>query len=255
MYNNFFKSLKKCTGILIRFDDIAPNMNWKMMDKCESLLNKFDIKPVVGIIPNNKDEELLSYPRRNEFWKIVKNWHSKEWSIAMHGYTHVYDNETGKKDYFNYGGRSEFFGHPIEVQMLRIEKGLQIFKENNIEIDTFFAPNHTYDLNTFIALKKFGINQVIDGYGLSPFTLNEIKFVPQLFYKLFFFPFGIQSTQLHINYWNEKDFSNFEKFIEKNRAKIIDLKTAVAIDNKNSLIKFLNIFVEPFLKVKRMIRS
>ena len=27
------------TGILIRFDDIAPNMNWEMMDKCQDLLN------------------------------------------------------------------------------------------------------------------------------------------------------------------------------------------------------------------------
>ena len=36
-------SLKKCTGILIRFDDIAPNMNWQMMERCEVLLNKFNI--------------------------------------------------------------------------------------------------------------------------------------------------------------------------------------------------------------------
>ena len=44
------------TGILIRFDDIAPNMNWKMMDKCEALLNQFSIKPVLGVIPDNKEQ-------------------------------------------------------------------------------------------------------------------------------------------------------------------------------------------------------
>ena len=41
------------------------------MDRCEKLLNKFNIKPVLGIIPNNKDQELLSYPKEN-FGKLYK---------------------------------------------------------------------------------------------------------------------------------------------------------------------------------------
>ena len=57
------------TGILIRFDDIAPNMNWEMMDKCQELLNHYNLKPVMGVIPNNKDEELLKYPKRENFGK------------------------------------------------------------------------------------------------------------------------------------------------------------------------------------------
>ena len=47
----------------------------------------------------------------------------------------------------------------------------------------FYAPNHTYDKNTFEALKISGISQVIDGYGLIPYVEHEIKFIPQLFYK------------------------------------------------------------------------
>ena len=44
----------------------------------------------------------------------------------MHGYTHVYDKMCKKSDdYFNYGGGSEFFGHPLEMQMLRIKIMLQ----------------------------------------------------------------------------------------------------------------------------------
>ena len=35
------KNYKIDTGILIRFDDIAPNMRWEMMDKCQNLLNEF----------------------------------------------------------------------------------------------------------------------------------------------------------------------------------------------------------------------
>ena len=39
-------------------------MNWDLMDKCEELFEKHNIRPVVGVIPNNKDTELLSYPKR-----------------------------------------------------------------------------------------------------------------------------------------------------------------------------------------------
>ena len=39
-----------------------------------------------------------------------------------------------------------------------------------------------------------------------PYEENEIKFIPQLFYKVYALPFGIQSTQIHLNYWKEEDF-------------------------------------------------
>ena len=100
--------------------------------------------------------------------------------------------------------------------MNKLKNGLQIFRENDIKIDTFFAPNHTYDLNTFEALKAVGIFKVIDGCGLLPYSSNDIKFVPQLFYKLIFLPYGIQSTQIHVNYWKDKDYEIFENFINNN---------------------------------------
>ena len=142
---SIINNIKRNTGMLIRFDDIAPNMNWKMMDKCEALLNQFSIKPVLGVIPDNKDLELLSYPKRDDFWKKIKEWQEKDWSIAMHGFSHLYDKDTGKKDFFGYGGKSEFFGHTYNEQISKIKQGLEIFKEKEITIDTFFAPNHTYD--------------------------------------------------------------------------------------------------------------
>ena len=141
---------------MIRLDDIAENMNWDLMKKSEILFEKYKIKPVLGVIPINKDDELLSYPKKNDFWEQVRSWQKKGWEIAMHGSSHVYDKHTKNRDYFGYGGKSEFFGHTFENQILKIKKGLKIFNEKNIHIDTFFAPNHTYDQNTFNALKESG---------------------------------------------------------------------------------------------------
>ena len=166
---------------------------------------------MLGVIPNIEDIELKKFKKKENFWDQIRKWDKKKWEISMHGYTHIYDSETKKKDYFNYGGKSEFFGHSYDEQFYRINNSLKIFKKENIKIRSFFAPNHTYDKNTFKALKDNGILKIIDGYGIMPHTKNGIKFIPQLFYKLYMLPFGIQSTQIHINYWNEKDFLIFQK--------------------------------------------
>jgi len=245
----------KNTGILIRLDDIAENMNWDLMEKSELLFEEYGIKPVLGVIPNNKDNELLSYSKKNNFWEQVRNWRDKGWEIAMHGYTHVYDKICKNEDYFNYGGGSEFCGHTLETQISRIKNGLQKFKNEKIKIRSFFAPNHTYDKNTFIALKNFRINEVIDGYGLMPYIENDIKFIPQLFYKVFALPFGIQTLQIHLNYWEQKDFDNFEKFIKKHSNKIITYDQAIAKTNNSFFYKFINTSTKIILRIKRAIKK
>ena len=255
MFSKIKNYIAENTGILIRIDDVAENMNWDLMKKSELLFDKYQIKPVLGVIPKNKDNELLVYPKKNNFWEQVRIWKSKGWEIAMHGYTHVYDKTCQNKDYFNYGGGSEFFGHSLETQELRIKNGLKKFNDEKIKIRTFFAPNHTYDKNTFVALKNCGINEIIDGYGLIPYIKNNIKFIPQLFYKVLALPFGIQATQIHLNYWRQKDFSNFERFIEKNSNKIITYDQALEKINNNLFYKFIGSLSAKILRFKRIIKS
>ena len=241
------------TGILIRIDDICENMDWELMKKLESLFDEHSIKPVLGVIPNNKDQDFLSFPHNDDFWNQLRKWQTKGWEVAQHGYTHIYDKLCSKKsDFFNYGGGSEFFGHSLETQILRIKKGLQKFKEEKINIRAFFAPNQTYDANTFVALKECGIHQVIDGYGLMPYTENEISFVPQLFEKVFILPFGIQSTKLHLHSWKKQDFINFESFIKKNSNKIITYDEALKKLNNNLFYKVIRFFTKKILKLKRI---
>ena len=254
MINSIKNYIKSNTGLLIRMDDVAEHMNWNDMSKCESLFDKYNIKPLLGVIPNNQDKELYVYEKKEKFWDKVRLWQTKGWEIAMHGFTHVYDTETQKKDYFNYGGRSEFFGHNYETQLLRIRKGLEIFKKENIQIRSFFAPNHTYDENTIKALRESGIKYIIDGYGLFPYTKYDMIFIPQLFYKEIILPFGIQSTQMHLNYWEEKDYEIFEKFIIKNYDKIICFEDCIKKINDSLLSKLINFGTKTSLKSLRYFR-
>jgi len=93
---------------------------------------------------------------------------------------------------------------------------------------------------------------VLDGYGLMPYIENEIKFVPQLFEKVLLLPFGIQSTKLHLNTWEQEDLDNFEKFIKKNSSKIITYDQALEKINNNLFYKFINILSKKILRLKRI---
>ena len=57
MLNKIRNYISDNTKFLIRLDDIAENMNWDMMQKISILFDKYQIKPVLGVIPNNKDPE------------------------------------------------------------------------------------------------------------------------------------------------------------------------------------------------------
>jgi predicted deacetylase len=254
MFNSIKKITSKYTGLLVRMDDITATMNWSLMDRCEKLFDKFKIKPLLGIIPINKDPELLKFPKNERFWERVESWKNKGWEITMHGCNHLYTQKSDKKDIFNYGGDSEFYGLDYSTQLNKIKTGLEEFNKRKIKVRSFFAPNHIYDSNTLKALKNTDIKIIIDGYGLFPYYKNEILFIPQLFYKEIFLPFGIQSTQIHINEWNDETYKNFEVFVEKNYSKILNLNNIIDITNPNSLQNLANYLVEKTLKTVRLFR-
>ena len=254
MFYSIKKIAAKYTGLLIRMDDITACMNWKLMDKCEELFDKYKIKPLLGVIPKSQDPSLLAFPKNENFWERVDIWKEKGWEITMHGCSHLYTQKSDNKDIFGYGGDSEFYGLDYFTQLNKIEAGLEEFKKRKIDIRSFFAPNHIYDYNTLKAIKKSNIKIIIDGYGLFPYFKNELLFIPQLFYKEILLPFGIQSTQIHLNEWNDESFKNFEIFIKKNHKKIVSLDHIIKIVNPNRIQNLINIFVEKTLKTVRFFK-
>jgi len=242
----------KCR-LIIRIDDVAPNMNWSMMQKVKHIFKKYNIKPVIGVIPKNEDKELKNYPKCEfNFWEEIKELQNSGWEIAMHGYQHLYEFDC-KKDYLGLGGKTEFANLPYGMQLERISLGLKIFREQNIDIKSFFAPNHTFDRNTIKACKTLGINSIVDGYGIVPYHEDGVLFFPQLFYRLYALPFGFQTLQIHLNYFRDDDFLNFERFIEKNKHKIITFEEAFNIADDSFFSRSSRLFFEKTLKLKRLL--
>lgn len=213
---------------LIRLDDAAENMDINNWTKIEKLLDRYSIKPLVGVIPHNEDKSLLKFPKVENFWKLVKKWENNDWTICMHGYNHVYITQDGGINPVNF--RSEFAGLGLTEQVNKIKNANEIFKNNQINTSVFFAPSHTFDLNTLKAIKEqTRINIISDTIANDIYFENGFYFIPQQSGRARTLPFKITTFCYHPNQMKENDFENLEEFIKKNLKKIgkfndIDLK-------------------------------
>lgn len=93
---------------LVRLDDACPQMNRLKWQRVEDILDKYGIKPLVGIIPNNEDQETTIDTMDKKFADKARGWQNKGWVIALHGFNHVCDSEdSGINPLWH---RSEFAG-------------------------------------------------------------------------------------------------------------------------------------------------
>ena len=150
---------------IIRLDGACEKMDVEKWLRMENILDKYKIKPLVGIIPNCEDTQMDKYPYNANFWEIVKRWIDKGWMIAMHGYNHVYTTDCGGINPVN--KRSEFAGESLDVQREKIRLGVSVFKAHEIVPKVFFAPSHTFDENTLLALEAESQIRIISEYFLG----------------------------------------------------------------------------------------
>lgn len=215
---------------IVRFDDICQEMNWGIWDEIEKILDNYQIKPIVAVVPSNADPFLKINKPKSDFWKRVKIWQEKGWAIGLHGFTHVY--ETRNPGIVGLNRRSEFAGLPLGVQQNKIDSAVKIFKENNINIDVWVAPAHSFDDNTILALNARGINVVSDGYFRRAVNINGTIWVPQQLWRFKPKNSGLWTVCYHHNSWSDSDIKKFESDIKLFRDQIIKLKHVSLSENE-----------------------
>lgn len=183
----------------MRLDDASEYMDVEKWQRMEDLLDKYHIKPIVGVIPNNQDPDMVGvYPKDEQFWEKVQRWKEKGWTIALHGYTHVFETREGGLNPVN--DRSEFAGVPLERQKEKIRAGVRILREHGIEPEIFFAPAHTFDENTLIALKEESDIRIIsDTIANDIYFENGFYFIPQQSGRVRKLPFKTVTFCYHPN--------------------------------------------------------
>ena len=211
--------------IAVRMDDITPNMDWKKFLEFKMLLDKHGIRPLIGVVPDNRDENLNREAENGkgrerkgtaEFWEYIRSLQSQGWVIAMHGYQHVYTQK--KRGMFPLNDFSEFAGLGFEQQFAMLEKGKAILESHGIKTDIFMAPAHSYDRNTLKALQKLGFTKMTDGFGSGPYIWKGMKFFPISFRleSSLKKKKGITTMVIHANTMEQKDMEKYSRIFEKN---------------------------------------
>lgn len=200
----------------IRLDDACEKMDNDNWTRMEALLDKYNIKPLIGVIPHCEDTSMDIYMYNENFWNLVGNWIDKGFIIALHGYNHVCTTCDGGINPVN--KRSEFAGLSLDNQKEKIKKGVEVFRKHGIDPKVFFAPSHTFDRNTINAiLDCSNINIISDTIANSPYYKYGITFVPQQSGGVRKLPFNTVTFCYHPNNATEEQFLRLELFIKHNK--------------------------------------
>lgn len=224
---------------LLRLDDASDYMNIEKWQRIENLLDRYHIKPIVGVIPDNRDPDMLGvYTKDILFWDKVRRWQHKGWTIALHGYNHVFETNDGGINPVN--NRSEFAGVSLERQKERIKNGCAVFHAHGIEPKIFFAPAHTFDMNTLVALKdESKIRIISDTIANNVYFENEFYFIPQQSGRVRRLPFSLVTFCYHPNLMTENDFMGLEDFLKKNRNSFCQYNKMMLKKNEFTLLDYI----------------
>ena len=89
---------------LMRFDDINSRMNWDKFLVLKNVLEKYNIKSMLGVVPNCKDHTYFGKPAKNYNQRLLK------YKLFGHNsstcFEHLYDPK--QKGYFGSSRNSEF---------------------------------------------------------------------------------------------------------------------------------------------------
>lgn len=211
---------------VIRLDDIAPGMRWDAAARVESLLRGCAIRPLIGVVPDNRDPDLERGARRDDFWSVVRGWAAAGWTVAQHGYQHVCRTRQG--GLLSIQPRSEFAGLPFDTQRGLLRRGRDILEREGLATDIFMAPWHSYDRGTLLALRALGFTTLTDGFGLYSRRSEGLLHVPQLFSTPVHFGVGVYTVCLHVNSMSEEELAGLERFCRERRGDIVAFPDAAA---------------------------
>ena len=208
---------------LIRLDDACTTMNAANWLRMEVILDRYNVKPMVGVIPNNKDLNQQIDPEDMLFWEKVKGWEKKGWTIALHGCDHCFISNNGMMGLNPVWERSEFAGVPLEQQKVKIRKGVNILRYHGIEPKYFFAPAHTFDENTLEALRsESNIRIISDTIATKPYHKDDFVFIPQIGGHCMEMKMpGVWTFCFHPNTMIDRDFETVERFIQSHKKNMI----------------------------------
>ena len=203
---------------LFRMDDITPTMDWGRFWALLKLFERYRVKPLLGIVPDNRDRSLELQKPNPHFWEMMNLLVERNLvDIAQHGYQHILERPNGdplrSANGASHPKRSEFAGYSFQEQLEKLQKGKELLRQNGLETDYFFAPNHSFDSTTLCALKTAGFAAVSDGHTLRPYKHRDLVFIPQQLWRPVWMPVGVFTICLHSNEITTNEVKAIRQFL------------------------------------------
>ncbi len=219
--------------IAVRMDDITADMNWENFRFFQGLFKEAGITPLLGIVPDNKDANLMRDVPREDFYEIMKELREEGYVLAMHGCHHLYGTEKG--GLFPLNNFSEFAGIPYLDQKAKLRKGKDELLKHDIETDIFMAPGHSFDRFTLQALKELGFTKITDGFGKRPYIAYGFVFYPIAFHlgSSLKKKEGYSTMVIHANTITQADKERYKKIFAEHGKDMISYAEYLEVDPVN----------------------
>ena len=213
---------------LVRFDDLCPTMDWSIWNELEAALIDCGVAPILAVVPDNRDPKLQVDPPAADFWERVRGWQARGWTIALHGFQHVY--VTGESGLLGMNRRSEFAGLGYPEQLQKLRSGLAIFAREGVRAEAWIAPAHSFDATTLEALAALGLRVISDGMAWSPFLDPAGNaWVPQQFARMRPMPCGVWTFCYHANHMSPDAVRTFKRQLARLAPRMIPMGVALGL--------------------------
>lgn len=210
---------------LLRFDDLCPTHAWQKWQRWEALVGEFRIRPILAIIPDNRDER-LAYGRPDpQFWGRMRALQAVGATIGLHGFRHLCSSRG--RSLIPLHRESEFAGVPEAIQKQWIGEALEILRGNGLTPTIWVAPQHGLDYATLRALRAHGVQLVSDGIARRPFLRGGLTWIPQQLWAPIKKKSGLWTICVHPSTATEADLEDLRSFLHANAGRFTTVERAI----------------------------
>jgi hypothetical protein len=169
--------IPKPAQYLLRFDDLCPTISPERWGRFRQMIEDFNVRPILAVVPDNQDSELQRSPYDPGFWPELCRMEAAGAVIAVHGYQHLCLSRGSSL--LGIHRQSEFAGVDFETQREWIGEGLRILRDKGLNPRLWIAPRHGFDRNTLCTLSDAGMNVICDGFARIPHQRDGLTWIPQ----------------------------------------------------------------------------
>ncbi|MGA7343846.1 MAG: DUF2334 domain-containing protein [Terracidiphilus sp.] len=211
--NEASELLPRPARYLLRFDDLCPTVCLERWRSCMALIEEFQLRPILALVPSNQDPDLETSPPDPGFWARIRAMEQDGATIGLHGYRHLCASRG--RGLLPLHRASEFAGVPLDTQREWIREGLRILRGRGLNPRIWVAPRHGFDAHTLQALHSEGIRALSDGLARVPFVRGGLVWVPQQLFGPAEKAGGLWTICIHPNSCGDARIAELRAFLRR----------------------------------------